>query len=145
LIYCAEFIFLFAIGLLLFILYRRRASCYPLSAALPPLSPKGESKGLYQRQNLKIQTISDSPLRNRRSLPERGKQENRGFSIGRNKLRPLIEKFGGNFQSKMGYAPHHLAPQGASPQGEALTKARIALFAEENFVSKILCRQEGKP
>ena len=46
---------------------------------------------------------------------------------------------------KMCYAPHHLASQGASPQGEALTKARIALFAEENFVSKILCRQEGKP
>ena len=58
----------------------------------------------------------------------------------------------------MGYAPHHLASQGAgcrsclkrqfgkkSPQGEALTKAKITLFAEENFVSKILCRQEGKP
>ena len=30
------------------------------------------------------------------------------------------------------------------PQGEALTKARITLFAEKNFVSKILCRQEGK-
>ena len=30
------------------------------------------------------------------------------------------------------------------PQGEALTKARITLFAEENFASKILCRQEGK-
>ena len=49
------------------------------------------------------------------------------------------------FLSKRSYAPHHLASQGASPQGEALTKARIALFAEENFVSKILCRQEGKP
>ena len=58
----------------------------------------------------------------------------------------------------MGCAPHHLASQGAgcrsclkrqfgkkSPQGEALTKAKITLFAEENFVSKILCRQEGKP
>ena len=29
----------------------------------------------------------------------------------------------------MGYAPHHLASQGASPRGEALTKARITLFA----------------
>ena len=29
-------------------------------------------------------------------------------------------------------------------QGEGLTKARITLFAEKNFVSKILCRQEGK-
>ena len=38
-------------------------------------------------------------------------------------------------------APHHLASQGASPRGEALTKARITLFAEENFISKILCRQ----
>ena len=38
-------------------------------------------------------------------------------------------------------APHHLASQGVSPRGEALTKARITLFAEENFACKILCRQ----
>ena len=63
----------------------------------------------------------------------------------------------------MGYAPHHLASQGASPrgeaakrltifaslcastmrQGEALTKARITLFAEENFASKILWQGEA--
>ena len=38
-------------------------------------------------------------------------------------------------------APHHLASQGASPQGEALKKARLHIFAEENFACKILCKQ----
>ena len=37
-------------------------------------------------------------------------------------------------------APHHLASQGASPRGEALKKARITLFAEENFMQ---ARGEG--
>ena len=39
----------------------------------------------------------------------------------------------------MTYAPHHLASQGASPRGEAAK--RLTIFAEENFASKILCRQ----
>ena len=40
----------------------------PLSALRATL-PKGESKGV-SKAKLKKQTISDSPLRNRRSLPE---------------------------------------------------------------------------
>ena len=59
----------------------------------------------------------------------------------------------------MGYAPHHLASQGASPRGEAAKRLTIFtslcvstmrqgeatkwlnIFAEENFACKILCRQ----
>ena len=37
----------------------------------------------------------------------------------------------------MYYAPHHLASQGASPRGEALTKEGLPIFAEENIVSKL--------
>ena len=44
----------------------------------------------------------------------------------------------------MGYAPHHLASQGASPRGEALTKARITLFAEENEGAEFFSGK-GKP
>ena len=40
---------------------------------------------------------------------------------------------------KNGTVPHHLASQGASPRGDAAK--RLSIFAEENFVSKILCRQ----
>ena len=40
----------------------------------------------------------------------------------------------------MVYAPHHRRYRGrASPRGEAAK--RLTIFAEENFVSKILCRQ----
>ena len=64
-----------------------------------------------------------------RQLPRRGNQE-RGLSKG-------------GFLKKMpeccSATPHHLALQGASPQGEAAK--RLTIFAEENFVSKILCRQ----
>ena len=45
----------------------------------------------------------------------------------------------GTASLKNGTAPHHLALQGASPRGEAAK--RLTIFAEENFVSKILCRQ----
>ena len=55
----------------------------------------------------------------------------------------MIEKFGGNFQSKMGCAPHHLASQGASPQGEALTKARITLFAEKIKFTEFFSGKRG--
>ena len=56
----------------------------------------------------------------------------------------------------MSYAPHHLASQGAgcrsclkrqfgkkSPQGEALTKARITLFAEKMKFAEFFSGKRG--
>lgn len=38
------------------------------------------------------------------------------------------------FLSKRSYVPHHLASQGASPQGEALTRGKASHFCRKNEV-----------
>ena len=42
-------------------------------------------------------------------------------------------------KGKTSYTPHQSLSATASPQGEAAK--RLNIFAEENFASKILCRQ----
>ena len=96
----------------------------PLSAReCSPLSPKGKARGKIGNG----MTLLFNILNRKCSSP----------LIFRNFLSKIFRK------SKMGYTPHQSLSATASPRGEALKKARITLFAEENFACKILCRQGG--
>ena len=94
------------------VLGRRENFNSPLSArGCSPLSPKGKARGVKNKERPLLFAEADS-------FPRWGKQ---GERLEMEWCCYL------NFKSKMTCAPHHLASQGASPQGEALERGKILI------------------